>query len=100
MLFACGCVCVLQRCDEVAYIGLAGAWDKRSMDTILGIPFSSIVKICNGTLITRKGPCVRLNNLLYVLIAKDDASLSIVAVSGGLAANTKSCSLNVGMSRT
>lgn len=35
-----------------------------------------------------------------MLAAKDDASLSLVATSGGLGVSTKSCGLNAGVLRT
>lgn len=59
-----------------------------------------MMKECDGTLITRNGPSVRLNNLLKMLVCMDDASLSWVAVSVALETITKSCGLNAGGLRT
>lgn len=43
-----------------------------------------------------EGSSVRLNKYFQVPVAKDDALLSFVAVSGDLATNTKSCGLYAG----
>lgn len=40
------------------------------------------------------------NNLLQMLVADDDASLSFGAASGDLETNSKSCGLNAEVSRT
>lgn len=75
-------------------VGIAGACDTRSMDTILGITSSFMMTVCAWTTITRKGPRERPNNFLWVLVAKGDASLFSVAESDGLTTNTKSRCLN------
>lgn len=47
-----------------------------------------------------QGSSVHNNNLLYVEVANEDASLSFVETSGGLVTNIKSDSLNAGVSGT
>lgn len=67
---ASGCVRVRCGCDNVIFVRIAGGWDIHLMDTILGISVSSLVMVCNWTLIRRKGPTVQPNHLLYVLFTK------------------------------
>lgn len=61
---------------------MAGECVLRSMGISLGITLSSIVTICERTLVIRKGPSVQPNNLLSVPAAKDYASPSFAAVNG------------------
>lgn len=74
--------------------------DTQLTDNVLGISFSFMVTVCDWMLMTRNGPVVGPNSFLYLLVVKDDESLSFVAVSGALATNTKLCGLNAGFSRT
>lgn len=49
-------------CDKVVDVGIAVSWDTRSMNIVLGMPFSYMVMVCDWTLITRKGPIVQFDN--------------------------------------
>lgn len=48
--FACICVSVLRRYDKVIDVGTAGTWVTHLMDTVLDVPFLSMVTICDWRL--------------------------------------------------
>lgn len=100
-----GVVCLWSRARLAWVLESSRFWHGWSMgytimNTVFGIPSSSMVIVCNWTLLTRKGPSVQPNNLLYVPFAKDDATRFLAFACGGLATKTKLCDLNASVSRT
>lgn len=62
--FASEHVHVYRECGKVVYVSIAGAWNNRSTDIVLDISSSSMVTVCNWTMVKWKGPVVRSSNLL------------------------------------
>lgn len=98
--FGCGRMRVWCECNKVVNVGIAGAWQTRSWDVVLLILSLPVVMVSAWTRITQKVPSVGPNNLFQVAVSKDIASLSLFAVSRGLATNANSCGLHAGVSCT
>lgn len=62
--WACGHVCIWRGCDKGFDVSRVGAWNTRSMSTVLGILSSFMKTVQYWMLKTRNGPSVQPNKLL------------------------------------
>lgn len=76
-----GCLRAWRWCNKVVDVDITGAWYTRLMETVVGIPLSTVA-VYDWTMITRKRLSLRSNSFLYVGVVKDNASLFLVATSG------------------
>lgn len=46
-MFACDCMCFVYGGDKGLYVGIVGASHRRSVDTVLCVPRSAMVTVCD-----------------------------------------------------
>lgn len=69
-------------CGKLFNVGIAGSGEIWSMDALLDLPLSSMLSVCDWTMIIRKRSMVVPKTFALEQDAKDDALLSFVVLSG------------------